>query len=85
MQANNYIDSSAEQFCTFAFGNERDKSPDQVSTTSALIYFLTWPQRPTSETKCPEHHSPTQRIEFPQQTGGGLSSRCGTGYLTKGI
>lgn len=67
MKVNNYNNLSAEQFCTFALGNEGDKSPDKVSTTSALIYFLTLPQRPTSETKCPEHSSPTERIEFPNR------------------
>lgn len=66
-QVNNGNNPSAEQFCTFALGNEGDKTPDKVSTTSALIYFLTQPQRPTSEIECPEHRSPTERIQFPNK------------------
>lgn len=66
-QVNNCNNPSAEQFCTLALGNEGDKTPDKVSTTSALIYFLTRPQRPTSEIECPEHQSPTERIEFPNR------------------
>lgn len=66
VKVNNYNDPSAEQFCTFALGNEGDKSPDKVSTTSALIYFLTLPQRPTSETECPEDQNPTES-SFPTE------------------